>query len=305
MYQQDNATHFYVQNILKTYPTKQKLIKYKKGFMKTRPGVHPRDLWLDPIQYDQHIEYKRALNKNKPVLVQYQPVMQLALPFDATYKRFLEALDVQPILDTSLSNIDAHSSLERSMRRSKLHIKDIIDCNDFDLFLTFSFATDRYNLDKSRHRMTQWLKDQKKIHGQFGYIIIPEFHKDKKAIHFHALFNNYKGNLQPAINPKTNKPLLQKGKQVFNVTSWRNGFSNATYIVNKAKTSNYVTKYVTKDLSQIKGKKRYWYSRDLKKPEVTYNENIDERYFTEIYQHDNFTILLDNDTIEKQNNKGV
>lgn len=174
----------------------------------------------------------------------------------------------------------------QSLLRTKTTIRDVILCNHFDLFTTFTFKNHRDNIDICKARMQEWLKSQQKIHGKFYYLIVPEFHKDGKSIHFHALLQGYKGKLTPAKNPKNNNLLYTPGKHlIFNLKGWRNGFSTASIIDyddedSTAKVASYVTKYITKDMPKFFGKKRYWVSQQLLRPVKSYN--VDEQpYITD------------------------
>jgi hypothetical protein len=155
-----------------------------------------------------------------------------------------------------------------SIRRTKTVISDLTLCNDFDMFVTFTFAKDRQNINKLKKQMSQWLKNEKARRGKFSYIIVPEFHKDGVSIHFHALFKNYKGDL---IN--SGKKINQR--TAFNLKSYTLGYSTAVKIDDISKVSSYVRKYITKDMPKFEGKKRYWCSTGLKRPIVVENPTID------------------------------
>lgn len=157
--------------------------------------------------------------------------------------------------------------LERSIRRSKQLISDIVLCNEFELFTTFTFSKDRQDIELCKSKMSTWLKNQKRLHGKFNYLIVPEFHKDLKSIHFHALISDYRGKLVDSgktINGRTN----------FNISSYRSGFSTAVKIDNTDKVSSYVKKYITKDMPTFSNKKRFWLSTGLKRPITLTNQNL-------------------------------
>lgn len=159
---------------------------------------------------------------------------------------------------------------ERSLRRTKKKIRDYVLCNNFELFTTFTFKDDRYNLDRCTQRMSTWLKNQQKRTSKFQYLIVSEYHKDK-AIHFHALMKDYKGQLVPAVNDKTGRII----PGIFNFKSYTHGYSTAKTIrdseLDRIKTGNYLIKYITKDMPLFKGKNRYWASSGLKLPRVEDN----------------------------------
>lgn len=199
------------------------------------------------------------------------------------------------------SDSEGNESLYRSRRRTKTIISDLCISNKFDLFATFTFKKDREDIEKCKNKMSKWLENQQKIHGKFEYLIVPEFHKDKKSIHFHALLQNYKGTLKLA-NLKKNP------KKLHNITSYKLGHSTANTIKDKNKTSSYIKKYITKDMPQFEGKKRYWCSRNLKRPETIYNFDYKNNPYLEaqkIYEHKHFDILQINATVSVLNNQGV
>lgn len=183
--------------------------------------------------------------------------------------------------------------LERSIRRSKKVIRDIVWCNKFDLFATFTFNCKpcgqgcennpcicdeyclRFNPDHCKKRMSNWLSRQQKRNGAFPYLIVPEFHKDDKSIHFHALIKDYPGEIVEALNPKTGKLLVKKGRKVYSIPSYKLGLEEVYRIedtpVSHKKVGNYVRKYITKDMPLFFGRKRYWVSTGLNRPFVEDN----------------------------------
>ncbi len=160
---------------------------------------------------------------------------------------------------------------ERSVRRTRKKITDYIICNDFDLFCTFTFKDNRDDVIRCKKRMSTWLTNQKKQYGQFNYLIVAEYHKDKQSIHFHALLGGYHGPLTLARNHHTKQLLKRKGKQQYNLGSYRLGLNSAEEITSKLKAGYYLRKYITKEMILLPGKKRYWSSRGLKLPIVEYN----------------------------------
>lgn len=149
-------------------------------------------------------------------------------------------------------------------------VYDLARGTKWDWFITLTFApenVDRFDYDACAALVLKFTRSLR----YFGclYIIIPEQHK-KGSWHFHGLV---KGDLPVtlAINPKTGKLILDNHyRPVFNVANFDVGFTTATQIGDSDRTVSYITKYLTKDkMSKVpKGKKRYWASKGLPKPEV-------------------------------------
>jgi hypothetical protein len=192
---------------------------------------------------------------------------------------------------------DRESVIERSLRRTKKRIGDYILCNDFDMFVTFTIKDDRQNTERSRQKVLGWLKNQRKRNGKFRYIVVPEFHKDGESLHFHALIGEYTGGIKQAINPKTNKPLRQKGSPVFEIPGYTLGFNNVKLIgdkqEDKSKLSAYLKKYITKDMPIFDGKQRYWVSKGLIVPKLEDNPALWYKHVMPDWQHvfENGTLL--------------
>ena len=126
-------------------------------------------------------------------------------------------------------------------------------------------------MPKCRAKMSNWLKNQRKrINPDLKHLIVAEFHKDGVSLHFHALLKNFTGKLVAAINPKTNRPLKKHGNPVYNIPSYRSGFTDAQKIddnpVSQAVMTRYLTKYITKDMPSFPNRKRFWASDGFKRP---------------------------------------
>jgi hypothetical protein len=97
-----------------------------------------------------------------------------------------------------------------------------------------------------------------------------EYHADGVAVHFHALFRNFTGALEKAVNPKTGRLVKSRGRQVYRLPQFKHGFTNAVRLggstEDRQKLASYLGKYFTKDMPEFFNKKRYWHSRNLKHP---------------------------------------
>ena len=166
-----------------------------------------------------------------------------------------------------------------SVKRAKDQIFDYVLNNDFDYF--FTGTIDPEQLDSKDHKellkpVQDWLKDRVK-RDNMQYIMIAERHK-KGGIHFHGLFKAdklkledsgtklYQGHKKPISNERAEKLGLYGGRTVYNLQSWKFGFTTCVPLVgDRMNTAFYVTKYITKDCKKIFGK-FFWHSRNLKKP---------------------------------------
>lgn len=191
----------------------------------------------------------------------------------------LEARNLQSFGKTN-DSVYEESDLERSLRRTRKTIKDYVLCNSFDIFSTFTFKDDRQSIDRCKAKMANWLKNSQKRSGKFDYLIVPEFHKDKQSIHFHALIKGFGGELKESVNAKTGHKILQSKRQVFEIPSYTLGFTNVKKIdagtENQTKIGFYIQKYITKDMPIFHGKNRYWVSKGLKKPKT--EDNLEPWY---------------------------
>lgn len=168
-----------------------------------------------------------------------------------------------------VSDLDYHPEVS-SLKRTKTLVQDLVLCNDFDLFCTFTFnpqKIDRFNYTKCHYSMTKWLHNQHDKDPKFRYLIIPERHKSG-AWHFHALISHFNGTLSDSGH-KTST-----GRVVYNIKGFRNGFTTAVEIDDKYAVSSYVTKYITKDFIKEFNQRRFFCSRDLIRPKKSTNSSI-------------------------------
>lgn len=196
---------------------------------------------------------------------------------------------------TNEENDEEKDYLDKSINRTKTRISDYVLCNNFTHFVTFTFdpknskvktEENRHDLLKMSKLLMTWINSEQinhfRRHGQrFKYLIVPERHKNN-AWHFHAIFEDYKNEIEDFYNSKnkylTVDEIRSKNKKPKNqrgfLPRYTLGRSEIAPIKDKTKMSNYIKKYITKDLINEKFKKRYWCSKNLKTPEII--ENIVE-----------------------------
>lgn len=155
----------------------------------------------------------------------------------------------------------------KSAVRTRKTIYDIARSDCWDWFFTLTFdpkKIDRYDYDVCSKKLHYWLSNMHKKAPYMKYLVVPEQHKDG-AWHFHGLFKNVDG-LDFRFSGKRDR----RNRRIYNVDSYRWGFTTATRISDFRRASSYLCKYVTKDLClHTKGKKRYWCSRNVERPVVS------------------------------------
>lgn len=218
---------------------------------------------------------------------------------------------------TNEENDEEKDYLEKSINRTKTKISDYILCNNFTHFITFTFdpknskvktEENRKDLLKMSKLLITWVNSEQinhfRRHGhRFGYLIVPERHKNN-AWHFHAVFQDYKNEIEDfyssknkyltvdEIRSKNKKPKNQRGF----LPRYTLGRSEIAPIKDKTKMSNYIKKYITKDLINEKYKKRYWCSKNLKTPEIIENivessTTISKEYLLKEYDYHKIYII--------------
>lgn len=189
----------------------------------------------------------------------------------------------------------------RSVRRAKDSIYKLALCNSWEYFCTFTFSTFnfRYDYDICIKRFRKWINNIKtKYCPDLKYLFIVEPHKDG-AYHLHGLISGI-GTLP--LRKKKNWGIYER----YVVECYNFGRNEISPVLDSCRISNYITKYITKELF-FKGcnKHNYFCSRNLKHPEVrTYdieNLNIDQFYINNfagryqiehIYNGKNDTVYL-------------
>ena len=218
---------------------------------------------------------------------------------------------------TNEENDEENDYLQKSINRTKTKISDYVLCNNFTHFVTFTFdpsnskvknEENRKDLRKMSKLLMTWINSEQinhfRLHGhRFKYLIVPERHKNN-AWHFHAIFEDYKNDIQDfyssknkyltvdEIRSKNKKPKNQRGF----LPRYTLGRSEIAPIKDKTKMSNYIKKYITKDLINEKYKKRYWCSKNLKIPEIIENivessTTISKEYLLKEYDYHKIYII--------------
>lgn len=160
---------------------------------------------------------------------------------------------------------------KRSCIRAKQNIYEIARNGSWDWFITLTLNPDqvnRYNYSECSKKVSKWLNHLRRKCPDLRYIIVPEQHKDG-AYHFYGLFSNIE-NLEIV---DSNHKDYKTGDIIYNLESYKFGWSTMTRVKDNAAVVRYLTKYITKDLiASIRGKKKYWASRNIERPKVEIEE---------------------------------
>lgn len=196
-----------------------------------------------------------------------------------------------PVVDRRCT---AHGSdhLDQSRRRALRAVRDLMECNRFDWFLTFTLNGARYARDDYTtfcKVVNKYLANRVQRHG-WKYVAVMEYHKDGENLHLHAVVQADADSLKlvdsgTVLRPNGGRPVklataLKQGyrreelRTVYNVTDWVDGYSTAIHTYgNHMSLAKYITKYITKSDDKVGG--RWYYSGGkLDRPRYLF-DNVD------------------------------
>lgn len=169
-------------------------------------------------------------------------------------------------------------------------IRDYLRNNHFSAFLTLTFnpeLIDSTDFEAVQKVLREWLKKMKRRNPDFQYLAVPELHKKvrengKRGIHWHIVVDKLPARWKRKIDKKTGRKVYHHGLAVHKIPDWSWGYSDVTKIDDKIKTSNYVVKYITKELYDPamgvpKGSHHFLKSKGLEQAETLYlNLTVEE-----------------------------
>lgn len=165
---------------------------------------------------------------------------------------------------SKINDLSLPTSCLASRSRARSRIIEYALCNDFDYFFTQTFnikLVDRFSIEEVTNKIQYHFKYFKKHYCKnFKYIVIAEFHKDKKAIHIHGLIsgineNHYYKNENGYLSIKYFNDKL--------------GFNSISKIKDRIACAHYITKYITKETLQFSNRYYYLSSRGLNRALVS------------------------------------
>lgn len=225
------------------------------------------------INYDKSIKMGHSKPYRPPRDIQKE-ITELLQQVSEGNKTMKEA---EQIIKTNI--LKSKHSKNTATSRAKNKVYDLVQSNEWEWFVTLTFnpeKIDRTNYDECSKAVKYFLDQTRRVanNNEFKYVGLPEYHADGVSFHFHFLMSGI---------DSTNfiKADVYGPDEVYNLDSYSFGFSTATKVRDSKKASGYLVKYITKTISDnLKGKKRYWASRNLKTPnEYIYHEKIDTKYF--------------------------
>lgn len=154
----------------------------------------------------------------------------------------------------------------KNILRSKLECQRLAkaNMNDWETFITLTFEENITDLEYANKRFKYFIDKVRRVKKDFKFLCITEFQK-RGATHYHLLTN---------INIDDNTLLYDQedNKKFKHIKYWLDGFTSVEVLKNDPKkVIGYIAKYMTKDIdNRLFNRHRYFYSRNLNKPKVSY-----------------------------------
>lgn len=178
---------------------------------------------------------------------------------------FVRTREEQQVNDNKLAN---------NFARARSMVLQYALCNPWDYFFTGTLDAakyDRYNVDKFMNDLSQFVRDKRKKYDvKFQVLLIPEHHQNK-AWHVHGLIYGLPDEVLRPFRPPEPQHLIDGGFLNWEDYMKKFGFCSLAPVRDHVATAYYITKYISKDLSQRAGdlgKHLYFHSRPLRKAEA-------------------------------------
>jgi len=185
--------------------------------------------------------------------------------------------------------------------RSKRTIKHIIQDNTNQytnkkgrpfkpVFVTLTFRENITRLEQANPIYTNFIKRlnyyiYKEKKNKLHYLVVPEFQKKtRQAVHYHAIFFNL--------------PFVKNVYDEFN-RIWEEGNVNVKTVHNTLHLSNYIVKYITKQLPDQRtfNKKSFFTSHQIKRPIVLKQQELVNTIISQFTPKENFTKTFNSGTL--------
>jgi hypothetical protein len=207
-------------------------------------------------------------------------------------------MDIVSGRESAMRGIDSNEKLAHSIARTRSTVFEIMLCNPWEYFATFTLNSnyERSDIEVFRRKFTVWLQNYNARNScKVKYLFIPELHKDGINWHGHGaimglpLEHLTKFKRSDKI-PAKMKKLINAERELFNWNAYADkfGFVSLEQIRSREATAKYLTKYITKSISRngIEVNKRLFYaSKGLKRSEVLHEGEILREYIPD-YEND-------------------
>lgn len=213
-------------------------------------------------------------------------VYKYELPVYAGYHKFKKYNNSNPTDENK--KLDNRKKVVTRIR-NRVRRLAIANFDEHSRFFTSTFADNIKDMNFANNEFKKFIQRLKYHYGDFKYLVVVEFQK-RGAIHYHMLSDF--GYIEHSDLEKL----------------WGNGFVwiNDLLKANKGKPVDnvgaYLVKYMNKNIidKRLMGKKAYFTSRNLKKPEIIY-ENLNLLDCFEKYNLDGDNLIFNNSFMSKEN----
>ena len=247
-----------------------------------------------------YLQYKQNVYSPRFIVKQYDNYSGRIIKLkNVRQKGFEEFLKNEEKLEKYIKT-DTEELHRISLSRTKMNIREICLCNDFEYFATWTINeknNDRFHLDKVVEYMKKLLKAYQRKFKDFKYIYIIEKHENG-GYHFHGFVKGIPGEelflytkedyTFPKKLPYRLINSIEKGNIIYHIPFFDNkqGFNTFSKIKSKYGASNYIMKYITKNPIRTSENQIYFCSRGLKRAnciEIQPNLDFD---FANSYEND-------------------
>lgn len=164
-------------------------------------------------------------------------------PFTGLEERVPKEFDEQEYLQKK------ERSLRSSMARTVNSVYHLARSNEWEWFVTLTFnpqLVDSFDYAACVKKLSVWLMNSRKICPDMGYLVVPEKHPTSGRFHFHGLFKDCDD-----LGFVDSGHVDSSGSRIYNVGSYRLGFTTATLIHDQARVTKYIAKYISKDVCEV------------------------------------------------------
>lgn len=217
------------------------------------------------------------IKKNQYVLKLFQSGDQMKLRVTLMSGLRTAGIEDEEEKESGKGSSSADEKLAESIMRTRSKIFELAYCNPWEWFFTGTLDASKYdreNLEKYHADFTLFIRKYNRRHGlHIKFLMIPEKHADGKSWHMHGFLMGlpedhlHRFVLGDRMGLAISKKVLE-GEAVYNWEAYQAkfGFCDLERIKNKEAVSNYVRKYISKELGksvQQIGAHLYYRSRGL------------------------------------------